>query len=112
LKEKTLSKEFCINVEKDQKLDVKFIPSPSNSGKFYAFINGIEIVSMPTTSTMGRRSRRPYYVGQNNQFPIDYKMALEKVVRLNVGGASYHRWEILACLENGPGTKIIIGVEA
>jgi hypothetical protein len=45
--EKTLSKEFGINVEKDQNLDVKFIPSPSNSGRFYAFINGIEIVSMP-----------------------------------------------------------------
>ena len=37
-------KEFCINVDKSQKLNLIFIPFSSN---YYAFINGIEIVSMP-----------------------------------------------------------------
>jgi hypothetical protein len=84
--EKTLSKEFCINVEKDQNLDVKFIPSPSNSGKFYAFINGIEIVSMPDNLYYGPEGVDVPYVGYNYRFSMTYNMALEMVVRLNVGG--------------------------
>jgi hypothetical protein len=87
LKESTLSKEFCINVQADNKLDVKFIPSPGNSDKFYAFINGIEIVSMPDDLYYAAEGpAAPHYVGQDYQFPIDYKMALEEVVRINVGG--------------------------
>jgi hypothetical protein len=83
--ESTLSKEFCMNVEAS--FDVKFIPSPSTSGKFYAFINGIEIVSMPDDLYyVGPAVHK--YVGRDSQFPIDYKMVLEKVVRLNVGGNS------------------------
>jgi hypothetical protein len=54
--DKTLSKEFCINVEKDQILNLTFIPSPSTtSSKFYAFVNGIEIVSMPEKLYYGEK---------------------------------------------------------
>jgi serine/threonine protein kinase len=88
LKEERLSKEFCINVEKDQKLNLTFIPSPSTSSKFYAFINGIEIVSMPNNLYYGPEGPGVSYVGQSSQlFMISYEMALEKVVRLNVGGS-------------------------
>ncbi|KAK2362839.1 receptor protein kinase FERONIA [Trifolium repens] len=42
----TLLKEYVINVGEDQRLDLSFIPSNGNSNN-YAFINGIEVVSMP-----------------------------------------------------------------
>jgi hypothetical protein len=84
--DKTLSKEFCINVEKDQILNLTFIPSPSTSSKYYAFINGIEIVSMPKNLYYGKEGPGVPYVGQNFHFSINYDMALEKIVRLNVGG--------------------------
>jgi hypothetical protein len=67
-------------------LNLTFIPSPSTSSKFYAFINGIEIVSMPNKLYYGPEGPGVPYVGQNYHFSINYKMALEKVVRLNVGG--------------------------
>ncbi|RVW39240.1 Receptor-like protein kinase FERONIA [Vitis vinifera] len=40
-------REFCINVEENQLLNLTFSPSPSSSNDSYAFVNGIEIVSMP-----------------------------------------------------------------
>jgi serine/threonine protein kinase len=91
LKENYFSKEFCINVEKDQILNLTFIPSgpsPSTSSKFYAFINGIEIVSMPDKLYYGAEDPKnvPQYVDPISPFPINNDMALEKVVRLNVGG--------------------------
>jgi hypothetical protein len=78
-------------VEKDQILNLTFIPSgpsPSTSGKFYVFINGIEIVSMPDKLYYGAADPKdvPQYVDPISPFPINYDMALEKVVRLNVGG--------------------------
>jgi hypothetical protein len=42
----TLLKEYVINVGEDQRLDLSFIPSNGNSNN-YAFINGIEVLSMP-----------------------------------------------------------------
>jgi hypothetical protein len=87
--DKYFFKEFCINVEKDQMLNLTFIPSPSTtSSKFYAFINGIEIVSMPNKLYYGAEGPlAPYYVGHGtSQFHIHNEMALEKVFRLNVGG--------------------------
>jgi len=88
LKVETLSKEFCINVGKDQKLNLTFIPFPSTSGKFYVFINGIEIVSMPDKLYYGAEvpGGVPKLVGQDTDFSIYDDKALEKVVRLNVGG--------------------------
>ncbi|CAJ2665841.1 unnamed protein product [Trifolium pratense] len=43
----TLLKEYVINVGDDQRLDLSFIPSTGNSNN-YAFINGIEVLSMPS----------------------------------------------------------------
>ncbi|GMY14051.1 receptor-like protein kinase FERONIA isoform X1 [Fagus crenata] len=91
LKKPTFVKEFCINVEKNQKLNLTFIPFSSN---YYAFINGIEIVSMPIEymyySPQGftKDELVAKYVGQGPQFFINYSMALEMVYRLNVGGNS------------------------
>ncbi|GMY14043.1 receptor-like protein kinase FERONIA isoform X1 [Fagus crenata] len=87
----TFVKEFCINFEKNQKLNLTFIPFSSN---YYAFINGIEIISMPieymyySPQDFTKDELVPKYVGQAPQFFINYSMALEMVYRLNVGGNS------------------------
>uniref|UniRef100_A0A2N9ITP3 Protein kinase domain-containing protein n=1 Tax=Fagus sylvatica TaxID=28930 RepID=A0A2N9ITP3_FAGSY len=86
--ETELVKEFCINVKKNQKLNLTFIPLSTTFGNFYAFINGIEIVSMPEDLYYRPegQSPTPIYVSQSPQFYINYSMALEMVFRLNVGG--------------------------
>ncbi|XP_030452235.2 receptor-like protein kinase FERONIA [Syzygium oleosum] len=67
-------KEFCLTVGEDQLLNITFTPSPGNSDA-YAFVNGIEVVSMPyslyySTTVFGTTD------------------ALAMVKRLNVGGNS------------------------
>ncbi|KAG6719731.1 hypothetical protein I3842_03G021700, partial [Carya illinoinensis] len=87
--QQTLSIEFCVNIlETEQQLNLTFIPFPSADNGFYAFVNGIEVVSMPNylyySSPVGIGS---YYVGQNRPIKILPDMALETVYRLNVGGS-------------------------
>ena len=87
-----LVKEFCINVEENQKLNLTFIPFSTTSMNLHAFINGIEIVSMPKDLYYYSREDRSdekvlVYVGQSLQFYINYNTALEKVCRFNVGGS-------------------------
>lgn len=83
----TFMREFCINVEDGQRLNVTFIPSTTPDS--YAFINGIEVVSMPYDL---------YYTGPENpgfpvigstgmtQLSVENNYALETTYRLNVGG--------------------------
>ncbi|XP_047311333.1 receptor-like protein kinase FERONIA [Impatiens glandulifera] len=83
----TVSKEFCLNVEANQPLSITFSPSRTTpSDKVYAFVNGIEVVSM---------SNGLYYSMKEN-IEWDQKMdftslsgstALETVHRLNIGGS-------------------------
>ncbi|KAF2306615.1 hypothetical protein GH714_019825 [Hevea brasiliensis] len=75
-------KEYSINVDGGT-LNITFSPS-SNSSKYYAFVNGIEIVSMPDiySNTDGTLM----IVGNSAPFTIDNSTALENVYRLNVGG--------------------------
>ncbi|XP_058000225.1 receptor-like protein kinase FERONIA isoform X2 [Hevea brasiliensis] len=75
-------KEYSINVDGGT-LNITFSPS-SNSSKSYAFVNGIEIVSMPDiySNTDGTLM----IVGNSAPFTIDNSTALENVYRLNVGG--------------------------
>ncbi|XP_059631431.1 receptor-like protein kinase FERONIA [Cornus florida] len=85
------AKEFCVNIEKNQVFSITFSPSKNSAtDDVYAFINGIEIVSMPAGL---------YYTSDgdlgprvvNNKFfryYIDNDTALETVHRLNVGGRS------------------------
>ncbi|KAJ9683083.1 hypothetical protein PVL29_018888 [Vitis rotundifolia] len=83
------SREFCINVEKkDQVLHVNFTPSSSNDS--YAFVNGIEIVSMPPNLYYTQAGDQGVpYVGQlATYYEIESSYALETVYRLNVGGPS------------------------
>ncbi|GFS30492.1 malectin/receptor-like protein kinase family protein [Actinidia rufa] len=83
-------KEFCLNIGENQALTITFFPYPSSpSGSAYAFINGIEVVSMPT-SLYYTQSNDPgsLVVGRTYRFHIENSTALEVVQRLNVGGSS------------------------
>ena len=94
LDQKNVYKEFCINVDENKKLNLTFIPFTSTSMNYHAFINGIEIVSMPMDlyykpqDVIKGEEFVPVYVGQPNPIYIDYSMALEMVYRLNVGGSA------------------------
>ena len=77
-----LVKEYSVNVD-GQTLDISFIPS-AKAPKAYAFVNGIEIVSMPDIYSSIDGTLK--IVGQNSAFYIGNNTALENVYRLNVGG--------------------------
>ncbi|KAI9156205.1 hypothetical protein LWI28_002167 [Acer negundo] len=74
-------KEFCVNVQENQNLNITFTPSQDYNDS-YAFINGIEIVSMPLNLYYTTATGATEYpiVGNSN--------ALEMVYRVNVGGRS------------------------
>ncbi|KAL6324577.1 hypothetical protein AAG906_013389 [Vitis piasezkii] len=83
---KAFSKEFSINLAEDQLLNITFIPS-SETSDGYAFINGIEIVSMPEyLYYSGSNDIGLPIIGQSSSMTIDKAFALETVYRLNVGG--------------------------
>ncbi|TYI20097.1 hypothetical protein ES332_A07G211800v1 [Gossypium tomentosum] len=85
----SFSREFCLNVEDNKVLDLVFTPSRSASNDTYAFINGIEIVSMPTSLYYTPPDSLDVpFVGQNYPFPVENDTALEMAYRLNVGGQS------------------------
>ncbi|XP_047312837.1 putative receptor-like protein kinase At5g39000 [Impatiens glandulifera] len=95
-------KEFVVHVGNSQTLDLTFTPTTSSVDS-YAFINGIEIVSMPDNLYLtGVNSPNTTLVGKKSSFIVDTSMALETLYRLNVGGQSidvqndtgmFRRWE-------------------
>lgn len=74
-------KEYAIPVD-GETLNITF--SPMNVSNAYAFVNGIEVISMPDIykNTDGDLM----IVGQSSPISIDNTTALENVYRLNVGG--------------------------
>ncbi|XP_062006120.1 receptor-like protein kinase FERONIA [Rosa rugosa] len=76
-----VTKEYVVNVE-GESLNVTFKPSGSVANA-YAFVNGIEIVSMPDIYSSPDGAM---IVGQSTAYTIDNSTALENVYRLNVGG--------------------------
>ncbi|GFZ21050.1 hypothetical protein Acr_29g0002120 [Actinidia rufa] len=87
LGQQTIAKEFCMNVEEDRRVKITFTPSetPPNA---YAFINGIEIVSIPTNLYYGSGEPNGFQlIGyEANPYHFGNQKALEMVYRLNVGG--------------------------
>ncbi|KAK1578705.1 hypothetical protein Q3G72_032521 [Acer saccharum] len=85
----TISKEFCVNVQENQNLDITLSPSQEYKDS-YAFINGIEIVSMPPDLYYTTETGIPEFpfVGQalGVLFRLSSSNALEMVYRVNVGG--------------------------
>ncbi|KAM2683236.1 hypothetical protein EV1_044879 [Malus domestica] len=102
----TLYREFFINIEEEeQSLNITFTPSRSKaSPDAYAFINGIEIVSMPP-NLYYTAPEDPYgieIIGAENTFRIENNTAMETVYRINIGGRGlffnedtglYRNWE-------------------
>ncbi|PSS30522.1 Receptor-like protein kinase [Actinidia chinensis var. chinensis] len=86
----SFAKEFCVNVEENQQLIISFTPSQSSSSdEVYAFVNGIEVISMPTGLYHTPEGEEgAHVVGKKHQFSIDKNIALENAYRLNVGGSS------------------------
>ncbi|KAG8489373.1 hypothetical protein CXB51_017490 [Gossypium anomalum] len=82
-------REFCLNVEDNVVLDLVFTPSRSASYDTYAFINGIEIVSMSTNLYYTPPDSLDVpFVGHSYPFAVGNDTALEMAYRLNVGGQS------------------------
>ncbi|XP_041002590.1 receptor-like protein kinase FERONIA [Juglans microcarpa x Juglans regia] len=75
-----LVNEYIVNVQTNQRLNITFIPLPNS----YAFINGIEVVSMPDYLYTDRREEAVTFIDCNAI--LDNSTALETVYRLNVGG--------------------------
>ncbi|KAB1211570.1 Receptor-like protein kinase FERONIA [Morella rubra] len=79
----SFNKEFVIPELHSQCLYITFIPSPRS----YAFINGIEVVSMPNNLYMANKETDGItFVDSNIRFYFDATTALETMYRLNVGG--------------------------
>jgi serine/threonine protein kinase len=83
----TIFREYCVNIEEDQRLNITFTPSVVANA--YAFINGIEILSMPPNLYYTRPdSEGISFLSQRNLYSINNSTALEMVYRINVGGRS------------------------
>ncbi|KAK4477556.1 hypothetical protein RD792_016788 [Penstemon davidsonii] len=82
----TITKEFCISIEENQPLSIVFSPAISSSqDRTYAFINGIEIISVPEGLTYFRGGDLgAQVVGRKSMVYIDNNTALEIIHRLNV----------------------------
>ncbi|KAL3813430.1 hypothetical protein ACJIZ3_014698 [Penstemon smallii] len=87
----TITKEFCISIEENQPLNIVFSPDISPSQDVtYAFINGIEIVSVPEALTYFRGADLgAQVVGQKSLVYVDNSTALELIHRLKVKRDSF-----------------------
>ncbi|KAK4393195.1 putative receptor-like protein kinase [Sesamum angolense] len=83
---KSFAKEFCLNIRENEQLILTFSPVTSPSrGSTYAFINGIEIISVPAgLSYFDGRDTGIQVVGQKSVVHVDHNTALEIVHRLSI----------------------------
>ncbi|KAK9924895.1 hypothetical protein M0R45_033240 [Rubus argutus] len=81
----TVMREFCVNIDPQlQSLNITFTPTKLA----YAFINGIEIVSMPANLYYtAPQSQGIEYLNGAVNYRIENTTALEMVYRINVGGS-------------------------
>ncbi|KAK2413152.1 receptor protein kinase FERONIA [Trifolium repens] len=90
-KDNSITKEYCIQIKpKENLLNITFIPSNLNqSNVYYDFVNGIEIVSMPSFLYYSDLDDINYYIRSVDTGTTDYKIqnekALEMLYRVNVG---------------------------
>ncbi|GMN35240.1 hypothetical protein TIFTF001_042192 [Ficus carica] len=80
-----IKREFCVTAEQSS-LNMKFTPSSLISGAF-AFVNGIEVVSMPSNlyySEAGDNEIR--LLEWSDFFNLENSTALETMYRINIGG--------------------------
>ena len=80
------SREFCLNIVEDARfLNITFTPSPGNPDA-YAFVNGIELVSMPSNLYYTPEDRTIEFIGETTPYHVEKIHALETVYRINVAG--------------------------
>ncbi|KAK6154996.1 hypothetical protein DH2020_009244 [Rehmannia glutinosa] len=86
---KSFSKEFCLNIQKNEQFNVTFSPESSQSQDTYAFINGIEIISVPASlSYFHGGDIGVQEVGKKSLVYVDQHTALEMIHRLNIKESS------------------------
>ncbi|KAI9075438.1 hypothetical protein K1719_042595 [Acacia pycnantha] len=81
-------REYCISIcDPSEGLFITFTPSPSHPNA-YAFVNGIEVASMPTFLyyTKPEDLQSMLLIDGAQQYPVKSNRALETVYRINVGG--------------------------
>ncbi|GAU19886.1 hypothetical protein TSUD_171120 [Trifolium subterraneum] len=88
--DETITKEYCLTTsEPGEKISITFIPNNENQSNAYAFINGIEIVSMPSFLYYTDPNDLDYRIKSLNYDNAEYQIlndkALEMVYRVNVG---------------------------
>ncbi|KAK1284396.1 Receptor-like protein kinase FERONIA [Acorus calamus] len=84
-----INKEFsvkCVNTSLNT-LNLTFVPSMVKKNAF-AFVNGIEIISIPQIFSDSYTANPPLIVGSTSMMMVNQYTALETVVRLNVGRKS------------------------
>ncbi|MED6172750.1 hypothetical protein PIB30_052921 [Stylosanthes scabra] len=83
----TIFKEYIINVDDGQRINVTFTPNTSHPNA-YAFVNGIEVVSMPTDLYFTEpTAQQIIFVGHPGvPYNMENSSALETDYRIKVGG--------------------------
>ncbi|XP_028755925.1 receptor-like protein kinase FERONIA [Neltuma alba] len=85
-REDTIFIEYCVNVGDGERLNLTFTPTSTHPGS-YAFVNGIEIVSMPEDLYYTKPDDLGFkLIGSVAGFSISDSVALQTEYRLNVGG--------------------------
>ncbi|KAL7138845.1 hypothetical protein ABFS83_09G009400 [Erythranthe nasuta] len=77
-------KEFCLDVEENEQLVIVFSSSSSESLGTYAFINGIEIISVPPSLSYFHKGDLGVQVIGKSLVYVDNNIALEIIDRVNV----------------------------
>ncbi|XP_073293973.1 putative receptor-like protein kinase At5g39000 isoform X2 [Primulina huaijiensis] len=88
----SIIKEFCISVEENQPLHIAFTPVSSLSGDTYAFLNGIEIITVPLGLSYFHNDGDigAQVVGRKSQwFYIDNSTVLEMIRTVNTKRDGY-----------------------
>ncbi|KAL0450450.1 UNVERIFIED_CONTAM: Receptor-like protein kinase FERONIA [Sesamum latifolium] len=82
----SFAKQFCLNIQENEQLILTFSPATSSSlDSTYAFINGIEIISVPAgLSYFDGGDIGVKVVGQKSLVHVDHNTALEIVRRLSI----------------------------
>ncbi|XP_012855559.1 PREDICTED: putative receptor-like protein kinase At5g39000 isoform X2 [Erythranthe guttata] len=77
-------KEFCLDIKENEKLSIVFSSSSSESLGTYAFINGIEIISVPLALSYFHKGDIGVQVISRSLLYVDNMHALEIIDRVNV----------------------------
>ncbi|GFP79780.1 putative receptor-like protein kinase at5g39000 [Phtheirospermum japonicum] len=85
LRVSSFSKEFCLHIRESQLFNITFSPESSRSLDTHAFINGIEVISVPASLSYFRGGDiGVQVVGHKSLVYVDHHTALEIIHRQNI----------------------------